>query len=138
MARLWIARDGSGELCVYQREPYLELISSVFNGDGDIMQLPHGAFPELAKFHKVKMLIGEKPIDCTPKPIPELYIWRSRTDHSLAICTGDPESSETPGTHSYWNVTETEAPPNCPFQPFKCRIAWDEKGIRFIGEPEMT
>ena len=121
---LTIATDGSGASYIYQGDVSwfnsVEKFGDGVNGnclrlDGDF-GIPPG--------HKALLTIGEA-VDCRLKAVPQ--IWLCRGDSGKSWVVVDKRYSV--------NIDESEFP-SIP-EMHKCRIAWDENGIRLIGTPEM-
>lgn len=119
---IWIATDINGhESWLFETEPKL-IGSSFYSSNARCVKMksvivPHG--------WKAKYTLLEAH-DFRPKPKPELWVTRTPDGYTLRSVIGD-------------HIRTLCVMPNCgdislePFTP--CRIAWDENGIRLIGEP---
>ncbi len=119
---LWIGKDPDGTVAMFDSEPTLSRAGELLC-DGDCVLVRD--FPFIASSippgHKAKLTIGE-PIDCRPKPVPEL--WAIKYGDGFT-CIGEKDGQ--------W-VKVVNDIPELP-RSSRCRIAFDEQGIRLIGEP---
>jgi len=118
---LWISRaEHDANAWLSGSEP--ELHGKTFiGGENWIAPVPIDIPPG----HKAKLTIGE-PIDCRPKPVPELWAWHYMNGRSYIGLSWAMSVMLDEGSHTIDSLIS---------RMHKCRIAIDEHGIRLIGEP---
>lgn len=121
MRELWLACTVQNSSTLYSSEPQMSS-----NG---LWQCDVGheiSFREsfgLNPGQKAKLTIGEV-VDCNPPKVPELWAYRFETGELRIRQSGLPGAG-IPALQ----IKELK-------RGYRCRIAWDENGIRLIGTPE--
>lgn len=126
---IWIATDKDGpNSYLFEQEPTFYPHKGLFGGR---YLIPSESFNKIVpELHKVRYSAVEV-IDCTPKPVPELWVERAESSAMIyQYLDGKRRSTIAFG----WMASNGDILKSLPIN-HKCRIAWDENGIRLIGEP---
>lgn len=126
---LWIAKNNrrNARIEIHCGKPSLDK-DNTMNHETFVAWVDDFSFP-LPEGHCAPLTIGEA-VDCRPKPVDELWV---ESNHSGSIRAYY-------GSDAGW-IQGTFIPVSSlpGFQPnHRCRIAWDESGIRLIGTPERV